>query len=709
MPYGNSANPFYRRNQLACFVKYSLVALVIALLLVVSMVPLFPQSHRVKSAAQSSSNQLVIGATAAPDTVDLNPIKMITTYVMAETYAPLIGWDSVGNYVPVLANNWTISSDGLTVTYNLKPGLLWSDGQPLNSSDVAFTFDLISSQAPLWYYLFAPIQVANISTVTGQAVKAGAITTPSATQVVFHLNGPAATFLIYAGGQPIYPEHYYAGQNLTANNPNLSTMVGSGAFIPRSYTPGTELDMIPNTHYVGGAPKLSSVVFKYFSSSTSAEIALEGGSINYLQGVPATDVSSLNKTAGLQIGTEEDQSNVYIVYNMHPTTSSNATNPVSNLLVRKAIAMALDLPSILNASFGGSQYYKLANQIEVPNMYYGGQSVQNTTIPKPEYPYNVTGAAALLDQAGFKADSSGNRFTLSLVFLTGGMGAAGSGPTLKMVQLIQSYLSMVGISVTLQSDDATTFNNAVYAAAPPKAWNLALSIISESPDGDVAPFYMVSSLGGNAGAGGFNSGGFNDTMLNSLVLQEENTTAGPQRLAVLAKLDSYIHQQLPVLELYYEFQIVAWQKSFQGFELGLGNPWHDYWGSLKMQSLDNVSQVGSSTTASSTSSASSTILLTTNSSSATTTVTTSSSNMTTASSTSSSAPPPTTSTVSSTSSTVAITTSSSSSSSSSTTLLIGGIVAVIIIIAAVAALMMRRGRGGSTTKTTTTSSPPPST
>jgi peptide/nickel transport system substrate-binding protein len=671
------------------------------------MVPFIPQSHRVQSSAQSSSNQLVIGSTTATDTVDLNPVKMITTYVMAETYAPMIGWDSAGNLVPMLAQNWTVSADGLTVTYNLRPNLEWSDGQPLNSSDVAFTFNLVSSQAPLWYYLFSQIQTANKSTVTQQMVTSGAITTPSATQVVFHLSSVAATFLIYAGGQPIYPEHYYAGQNLTATNPNLSTMVGSGAFIPRSYTPGTELDMIPNPHYLGGAPKLSGVVFKYFTSSTSAEIALEGGSINYLQGLPATDVSSISKTAGIQIGTEEDQSNVYIVYNTHPNLSDNSSNPVSNLLVRKAIAMALDLPSILNASFGGSQYYKLANQIEVPNMYYGGQSVQNTTIPKPEYPYNVTGAAALLDQAGFKADSSGNRFTLSLIFLTGGMGASGSGPTLKMVQLIQSYLSMVGITVTLQSDDATTFNNAAYSAAPPKAWNLALSIISESPDADVAPFYMVSSLGGNAGQGGFNSGGYNDTVLNQMVLQEENTTAGPQRLAVLAKLDGYVHQQLPVLELYYEVQIVAWSNKFQGFELGLGNPWHDYWGSLKMQSLANASLVGSSSSTTSANTSTTTLPPTTSSSSSAVVSTTSSIATSSVAPTTSTSSTPTATTSNSIGSTVVVTTSSSSASGSSSTLLIAGIVVVIIIIAAVAALMMRRGRGGSSTTTTTTTSPPP--
>ena len=118
--------------------------------------------------------------------------------------------------------------------------------------------------------------------------------------------------------------------------------------------------MVANPHYFAGAPKLTNVVFKYFSSSTSAEIALESGSVNFLNGVPPTDVPALSKVSKVSIGTEEDQSNVYLIFNMNANLSDGSKNPVSNLLVRKAIAMAIYLPTILNATFGGSQYYKLS-------------------------------------------------------------------------------------------------------------------------------------------------------------------------------------------------------------------------------------------------------------------------------------------------------------------------------------------------------------
>lgn len=683
------ANCFYTQRRTGEVVNNKLIAVLIALLFVFSLVPLSSHSTKVSHVtAASASNTLVIGTTSqVPAPTDLNPIRMIVTYYIAETYASLIGWDSFGNLVPELAQNWTVSSDGLTYTYNLKPGLEWSDGQPLNASDVAFTANLVATQSPLWSYIYTPIEQANSSTLTGESLVPGSMTVTNATQIVFHLPSPSATFLIYAGGQPIYPEHYYEGYNLTANNPDYSTMVGSGAFIPTAYTPGVEIDMTANPHYFGGAPHLSSVIFKFFSDTTSAEIALEGGSVNYLQGVPPPDVSSIAKTPGILVGTEEDQSNIYMVFNMNPELNNSQVNPVSNILVRQAIAYALNMSEILNDSFGGSQYYRLANQIEVPNMYYGGQPIQNTTIPNPEYPQNVTLAKQLLAEANY---SSG--FTINVIFPSTGIASAGSGVTLKMMQLMASQLSAVGITLTLDSVDQTDFDNIVYNAAPPKTWNLALSVISESPDGDVAPYYMVSSLNGNAGTGGFDSGSYNSTTLNQLVLQEENTTNPAQRIAIFQKIDGYIHQQLPVLEIYYELQIVAWSNQYTGFELGLGNPWHDYFGSLKMQSLANVSVVGSST-ASTTSSVPATTTGTGNSStsmvssmSSTTSSSIMSNSTTTAltsSSTGSSVVVP---------STTAVSSSSTSSSSSSTLEIVGAIVVVIIIVAAAAAFMMRRGR-----------------
>ncbi len=198
-----SANGFYRQICAHGDVKHDkIVALLIAVLFSVTVIPLVPRNSVVRQTAAQSSNELIIGTTSqVPSPTDLNPVRNIVTYYLAETYASLIGWDSEGNYVPLLAQNWTVSADGLTYTYNLRPNLKWSDGTPLNSSDVAFTVNLLATQSILWYYLFSPLEQPSNSTLTGEALINGSVTTPSATQVVFHLSAPASTFLIYMGGR----------------------------------------------------------------------------------------------------------------------------------------------------------------------------------------------------------------------------------------------------------------------------------------------------------------------------------------------------------------------------------------------------------------------------------------------------------------------------------------------------------------------------
>jgi peptide/nickel transport system substrate-binding protein len=541
--------------------------------------------------AQTPPKTMVVAITAEPDPTDLNPIRMITLYWMAETYADLVEWDQNGKTEPGLAQSWTVSPDGLTYTFTLKDGLKWSDGQPLTSDDVAFNFKIFTEQSTFFYYQWASIQVPDSNTVTGFALKPGAIETPDPKTVVFHLSAPSATFFIYAGGWPILPKHYYEGMDLSKNNPDVTTMVGSGAFIPHERVPGDKIVYVANPYYYGGKPFLDQVIFKVYRDPTGAEIGLQSGEANLMLNVPAQDVPALQANSNLVIGTEQPQLNTYIILNHHPKLIDGSDNPVSNLLVRKAIVLSLDLPSILNASFG--TFYKDANQIQVPNMYYLGKAVWNSTIPMPEWPYDPTTAAQLLDQAGYPAGAGGRRFTLNLV-IAGQPGAS----IIKMLQLIQSSLKTVGINLELVLMERSAGRQRIFRGAVPKDWNMALGGISSSPDPDVNAFYMVSTLADNGAAGGFNAGGYYNPLVNQLTVLGENTTDVDQRVAIYQRISGIAHEEVAVLELYYPVEIHAWNKMYQGFVLGLGNPPHDYWGIIKHQSLAKVNIVEVTTTTS---------------------------------------------------------------------------------------------------------------
>jgi peptide/nickel transport system substrate-binding protein len=545
------------------------------------------------SYSQQSKTLVVALATLIPDPADLNPVQTLTTYYLALAYPDLVGWDKDGAVVPALAQSWNISPDGLTYTYKLKDGLKWSDGQPITSDDVAFTYEFITEQSAYWYWMWAPIQVPNNNTVTGYSIKPGAITTPDPLTIVIRLASPSATFFIYSAGYYVLPKHYYSGMDLSKQNPDVSTMVGSGPFVPRELVPGDRLVYDANPNYYGGKPALDQIIFKFYRDSASAEIALQTGEAQYMQDIPPQDAKALVNTPGLTVQGEQNQVNIFIYLNLHPKLADGSVNPVADLRVRKAIAMSLDLDSILKASLGS--YYKLANQIQVPNMYYLGKSVTNTSIPSPNYPYDTTAAAKLLDEAGYPAGKDGTRFGLTLVLRLGRWGSAGY----TMMQLVQSYLKVVGINLQVILMESGAARQRIYSAPPPKDWNMALGSISSSPDPDVNAYYLLCPLYGNADAGGFNAEGYNNPFVTQLILLGQNTTDVDQRVAIYQRISGIAYQDLPVLELYYQTEVIAWNTKLKGFVTGLGNPMHDYWGALKDTSLVQVSFVEETTTATS--------------------------------------------------------------------------------------------------------------
>lgn len=544
--------------------------------------------------AQQPNVLVVAMASLVPVPTDLNPLKFFVYYYIALTYPDLVGWDKDGKIVPALAETWNISPDGLTYTFTLRDGLKWSDGQPITSDDVAFTLRLYIEQGAYYAYQWSPIETTDDNTVTGYTVRDGAITTPDPKTVIFHLLAPSGPFFIYTAGWPILPKHYYEGMDLLKQNPDLSTMVASGPFIPREFIPGDRMVCDANPNFYAGKPLLDQVIFKFYRDSSAAEVAIQTGEAQYMGDIPATDAATLSRVPGLTVTTEQPQTCVFMVFNLYPKLADGSVNPVANLDVRKAIALSINMPELLDASLGGPKGYRLANQLQVPNMYYGGKSVWNTSIPLPEFPYDLTTAAKLLDAAGYPVGQDDKRFSLTLVMRPGRYGTAG----FKMMQLVQSYLKAVNIEVELILLETNTWIQRVYGAPPPKDWNIALNTESQSPDPDIMAWYVVSCFGDRfvEGCGGDNAGGYYNPLVNQLTLLGQNTTDVDARVAIYQRIDGIAHEELPVLMMYYGVEVIAWNNRLQGFVPGLGNPMHDYWGALKDTSLAQVSIVQQTTT-----------------------------------------------------------------------------------------------------------------
>jgi peptide/nickel transport system substrate-binding protein len=169
---------------------------------------------------------------------------------------------------PDLASSWEAAPDGLSWTFKLRDDAKWTDGQPINADDVAFTFNDIVLKKDL-----GANGAGNFSAV--QSVEA-----TSPTSVKFNLSrkfSALPSYLAYNAG--ILPKHIFAGQadpwGMTSFN--KGTPISSGPFKVENYTSGQSVVLARNDAYFGGKAYLDKLVFKVVpDANTQIAQALSG-------------------------------------------------------------------------------------------------------------------------------------------------------------------------------------------------------------------------------------------------------------------------------------------------------------------------------------------------------------------------------------------------------------------------------------------------
>ena len=169
--------------------KSKLLAYAIAALFLISSLTVSVGNSRAANASV-----LTVGVVNPGPIETLNPFypggqsATANTQLLGPMYLSLLSQDPNGTLAPQLAQSWSVNPNATVFTFNLQSGLKWSDGQPLNSSDVVFTFDAFIHNALLDAFngfIVGPL-IKNISAV-------------SSTEVQFTLYHPFSPFLQYAG------------------------------------------------------------------------------------------------------------------------------------------------------------------------------------------------------------------------------------------------------------------------------------------------------------------------------------------------------------------------------------------------------------------------------------------------------------------------------------------------------------------------------
>ena len=256
-----------------------------------------------------------------------------------KVYDGLLDYDKDLNAVPSLAESWEVSEDGKTVTFNLRKGVKWHDGEDFTSEDVQFTIMEVLSQ-------IHPRGPNSFKEVTE-------VQTPDDLTAVFKLANPAPYMMRALGSyeSPMVPKHLLEGQDLRsadiANKP-----VGTGPFVFNEWKKGQyiRLDKNPN-YWKEGYPLLDRIVGRFIPDASTRTAAMENGEVHYgaYGAIPNVDVVRLRELDNIGVTTDG-----YAMINPVSLIEFNTTQaPFDNPAVRQAVSTALDRQFLIdNIWFG---------------------------------------------------------------------------------------------------------------------------------------------------------------------------------------------------------------------------------------------------------------------------------------------------------------------------------------------------------------------
>jgi peptide/nickel transport system substrate-binding protein len=345
--------------------------------------------------AAKSGGTLTMGINAPPDTLDPGATGLALTLMLSMAmFDPLVWWlpDASGSgteYVPGLADSYTVNADASVFTFKLKKGVTFHDGTKFDATAVKATYDHIvdpATKSKSGLGALGPYQETKIID-------------PYTVQIIF--SKPNAGFLHQqaAGNFGIASPTALAKYGPTGfgNHP-----VGTGPFKFESYATGSQLNLAKNPKYTWGPdalsskpPKLDKLIFRIVTDDSGRYSALQSGQLQIALGLPPNDIAAAKKSGQYKqltvpsIGTPLGM----------PINVTKA--PTNDPLVRQAIMYGVDQDKLVNQVLFGVDVP--AHTVLTPIT--PGYSAASAKL----YSYDPDKSKALLDQAGWKVGPGGVR------------------------------------------------------------------------------------------------------------------------------------------------------------------------------------------------------------------------------------------------------------------------------------------------------------
>lgn len=470
------------------------------------------------AAAAAEPTTLRVGLQDDPDVLDPHRARTyVGRIVFAALCDKLVDTTPDLKFIPRLATSWSLSDDKKALTFKLRSGVKFHDGEPFDAAAVKFNIErakaLPDSQRRTEIASVDSVEVVDPLTVT------------------LKLKKPDATLLAQLSdraGMMISPKAASAGSDF-ALNPVCS---GPYKFVQRIQQDKIVLERFPD-HWDKAAYSFDRIVYFPIPDTTVRLSNLRAGSLDIIERAAPSDLSSVASDPNFKVVRTPGLGYMSIYINVG--NGERAKNPFgTDARVRQALNLSIDRAAINQVVFEG--LYHPSSQPFPPTSPYYSKSF-------PPGERDVEKAKALLKQAGVK-------LPLQAEFMV-----ANNNTSQQVAQLVQSMAAETGFDLKLRATEYAT----LLKEQQQGHFELSMSAWSGrvDPDGNIHQFVTC--------AGTFNDEKYCNPEMDKILNEARTVSDLAERQSLYENAQKILHTDFPILYLYAEPRIFVMTKKLEGF------------------------------------------------------------------------------------------------------------------------------------------------
>lgn len=344
-------------------------------------------------------------------------------------------------YRGVLAEEFSISDDGLEIYFKLRDDIYFSDGVPVTTDDVIFTFETITDPK---------VDSANYANYFADVDRYEKI---NEREIKFYMKRVYFLSLGFLGSMPIHPKHIYEYTDAQQFNNRRTNPLGSGPFVFEKWDVGSSVVLNRNENYWQQKPWYKKIVYRFITNDTAALQSLLSNEVDYLRPLPDQFTEMCDN--------EEFREDFYCLSYWDAGNTgyfwigwNQARSFFADKKVRQALTMLIDRESIRD-----NILRNLEAEIPTGPFYVYGPQYDSGIEP---WPYDPQRAIEMLEKAGWvDTNGDGVRDKDGVEFRFRYMVVSGSGFHEQMAKFVKDSLARAGIEVIIDPYEWSVFTQKV--------------------------------------------------------------------------------------------------------------------------------------------------------------------------------------------------------------------------------------------------------